>query len=417
MPFDLNPPSIHFPLIGNSIAVGIPSLLHIVLAGLSVGFMVLAPIFEWRGRRNQHYTDLSYAMTRFTVLVFSVSTVLAVIMVELLIGLFPVTTMWMWNQFRGPLALAIGGFLLQFAFLYPYYHFWEPIRRRSMTLHITLGAAAALLMLVWVAVLDGMGSYMLTPVSGGSTWANMRNPTWLPLGLHRLFGEFVMVGYVIAAYGVCRLGRQHEGDERGYYVFLTRIGWICGFGALMIQPFTGLLYASWIRQAAPEAYEQIIRGEYQFLAYAQFAFLGLLLVGTHWSVRAVVSRERSSRWLDGAIPTVALMMVLSVGHTALRRALLYLLVALTLWSVVRWLSGPGRPLEAASSPWLRALAVMLALLSILTYVTMGTIRETARRPYTVRALISLQDEAQYPAAGRRQTGERESISAKTDGKQ
>jgi hypothetical protein len=39
-----------------------------------------------------------------------------VIMMELLIGLFPVTTMWMWNQFRAPIALAIAGFSLQFAF-------------------------------------------------------------------------------------------------------------------------------------------------------------------------------------------------------------------------------------------------------------------------------------------------------------
>ena len=117
MSFDLNPPTLQFPLIGNSIAVGIPSLLHIVVAGLSVGFLVLSPIFEWWGRRSVHFTDLAHAITKFTVLFFSVSTVLAVIMVELLIGLFPVTTMWMWNQFRGPIALAIAAFLLQFAFL------------------------------------------------------------------------------------------------------------------------------------------------------------------------------------------------------------------------------------------------------------------------------------------------------------
>src|SRR5690349_14825206 len=104
-PFDASLPALQFPLLGNSLAVGIPSLLHIALAGLSVGFMILAPLFEWKGRSNPYLIDLAHSVTRFTIVVFSASTVLAVIMVELLIGLFPVTTMWMWNQFRGPIAL------------------------------------------------------------------------------------------------------------------------------------------------------------------------------------------------------------------------------------------------------------------------------------------------------------------------
>ena len=185
------------------------------------------------------------------------------------------------------------------------------------------------------------------------------------------------------------------------------------------MPTTSSGLIPWIRQAAPEAYEQIIRGDYQLLAYAQFTFLGLLLAGTHWSVKIALSREQSFGWLDAAIPTLAVVMVVSVGHTALRRAMLYLLVALTLWSVVRWVTASDwqHALPSASRPWLRPVALALGLLSILTYVTMGTIRETARRPYTVRAVISLQDEAAYPAADRRHTGEGESMSANADGKE
>jgi len=417
MPFDLNLPALQFPLIGNSIAVAIPSLLHIALAGLSVGFMVLAPLFEWQGRRSAHFTDLAHGVTKFTVLVFSVSTVLAVIMVELMIGLFPVTTMWIWNQFRAPIALAMGGFLLQFACFYPYYHFWERIRGRSVLFHIMLGSAAALLMLIWVAVLDGMGSYMLTPLDGMTTWQNVLNPTWLSLGLHRLVGELVMAGYVIAAYGAWRLGRPEAQDRREYYRFLTTVGWLWGLGALWLQPFTGLLYASRIQQAAPEAYEQIIRGDYQFLAYVQFLLIALLIVGSYWLMKAVDTRARTSRWLDISFGVVAVLMVLFVGHTTLRRALLYLLVALSVWSLRVWWMRRERPsqLEASFSPSMRPVALMLGVVSVLTYVTMGTIRETARRPYTVRNMISLHDEARVPPAERGATGEGNRIFVNKDG--
>jgi cytochrome bd-type quinol oxidase subunit 1 len=415
MPFNLDLPPLQFPVVGNGLAVAIPSLLHIVLAGLSVGFLVLAPIFEWYGRRAAHFTELAYGLTKFTVLVFSVSTVLAVIMVELLIGLFPVTTMWVWNQFRGPIALAIAAFLLQFAFLYPYYHCWERIRRRSVMLHLALGTVAAVLMLVWVAVLDGMGSYMLTPVRGVSGWNNLWNPTWLSLGLHRLIGELAMAGFVIAAYAAWRLGRPNVHNEREYYRFMFMIGWLGGLAALLLQPFTGVIYASWIQRAAPDAYEQIVRGEYRFLAYVQFALVGLLMVGSHVLSNQAIPRNRRSRWLDIAIPVTAVVMVISVGQTALRRALLYLLVVLLLWSVRSLFVREGRQwlLAASFGTSMRPIAIALGVLSLLIYVTMGTIRETARRPYTVRHVISLHDRVQ--AAGFGKTNERQAAYATMEG--
>jgi hypothetical protein len=55
----------------------------------------------------------------------------------------------------------------------------------------------------------------------------------------------------------------------------------------------------------------------------------------------------------------------------------------------------------------RPLAVGLGAVSILIYLTMGTIRETVRRPDTVRGVISLEDEVKHPAADRAQQGPEE----------
>src|SRR5437870_11863678 len=146
--------------------------------------MLMAPVFEAMGRRDPPYTEFAHTVTRFTVIVFSTSSVLAVIMVELMIGLFPVTTMWIWNQFRVPIFLAIAAFFLQLFALYPYYHYWEAVRRRSIRLHIALGVVAAGFVLVWVIVLDGMGSYMLTPRQDSGAWSHVLNATWGSLILH-----------------------------------------------------------------------------------------------------------------------------------------------------------------------------------------------------------------------------------------
>jgi hypothetical protein len=381
-------PAIQFPLIGNSLVVGLFSLLHIALAALSVGFMVLAPIFEWQGNTNPAATILARTMTRFTVIVFSVSTVLAVIMVELMIGLFPVTTMWMWNQFRGPIAVGIAAFVLQLLALYPYYHYWDWIMERRPSLHLALGVAAALFMLVWVLVLDGMGSYMLTPAERAGSWSNLINPTWLPLAFHRLIGDILITGYVIAAYGAWRTGRPSDQPQRAYYMYLSRIGWTIGLATLLLQPISGWIYASAIRSSVPDSYEQLVRGPYQPLVYAQFVLIGVLFIGNHVVLRAASSTR--PRWIDALVVTSAIALMASVGQTTVRRTMLFLLVALMLWGLVRlWAS--GRVADIGGGNGIRPIMAGLGVIAVLIYLTMGTIRETARRPDTVRNMISLQD--------------------------
>lgn len=391
---------IDFPLIGNSVAVGIFSLLHIVLASLSVGFMVMAPVFEWLGRSNRFYTDLAYALTRFTLVVFSASAVLAVIMVELFIGLFPVTTMWIFNQFRFPIFLGVAAFFIQLFALYPYYHYWESIRRRNLPLHLFIGALAAFFVLVWVVVLDGMGSYMLTPSYEKGRWADLFNPTWVPLVLHRLFGNFVFAGYAISGYAGWRLGRRKEHQDEPYYLFLVKIGFLIGFAALLIQPFTGLFYATEIQGAAPKAYEQIIQGRYRGWVYLQFILIALLFLGSHLWMRSTGLQKRGFI-IEWAFWISAVLMIAFVELPILRRLFTFTLVGLSLFYLCCWRGAFGATEgEVLNRAPVRRLAILLGLASLLTYLTMGVIRETARRPDTVRGFISLYDEARPQALTR-----------------
>ncbi len=388
-------PAIQIPLLGNSAAVGLFSLLHILLAALSVAFMLLAPLFEFRGRTNPFDRDLALALTRFTVVVFSVSTVLAVIMVELMIGLFPVTTMWMWNHFRVPILFGIASFMLMLLTLYPYYHFWDSLRNRSMTLHLMLGTSAALLMLPWVLMLDGVGAFMLTPVQDAGMWDRLHNPTWLPLVVHRMVGNFMIAGYALAAYGAWRAGNSGDRSSQPYYHHLLHRGWVIGLGAFLLQPLTGLLYALAIHRAMPDAHESLLSGPYAPLLYVQVFFLSLFFLGNDALAKKIrMPAGNRQRWMDIGFLVLAALLLLSTGYPDLRRLCLYLLVGLTLWrlaaSGTKSLAGP----DLSPSP-VRPLALGLALLSVLLYLTMGVMRESSRRPDTVRGMISLQDEIRH----------------------
>lgn len=392
---------IQFPLLGNSLIIGLVALLHIALAGLGVGFMMLAPIAEYAGWRRPWLLDAAHSMTRFTVVTYTASLVLAVTMADLFIGLFPLTNSHLFNRFREPLYVAMAAFLLQLLALYPYYHYWDVLRARRPRIHLALGVFAAASILVWVAVLDGMGSYMLTPVRTEHAWGRLSNPSWAPLVAHRFFANLVLAGYVIAGYGAWRLAsaRNEDGD---YYLRLLKAGLLLGFLMLTIQPLSGFIYATAIIADAPEAYGRLTQGPYRPLLYVQFVLIGALFFGSHLWLNAA-STGRSARWSTWGAGVLALAMVVSVGRPDLRRVWGAALVTLSLFALYRsrrLFTEEATPSGRFRAPVIRFLSVGMAIMALLVYLTMGTIRETARRPDTVRNVISLQDEAGQPAIDR-----------------
>lgn len=394
-------PAIEFPLIGNSLAIGLFALLHIVLAGLGVGFMMLAPVAESAGETRPWLLEAARSMTRFTIVTYTASLVLAVIMVNLFIGLFPLTNAHLFNRFRYPIFVAMSAFLLQLFALYSYYHFWDALRARSPGIHRTLGFLAASLMFIWVAVLDGIGSYMLTPVMADDAWSRLANPTWAPLVAHRFLANLVMAGYVVAGYAAWRLSAA-RGEDVDYYVRLLKAGLLVGFIMLMIQPLSGLFYAMAVSVSAPEAYRQMTQGPYQHWIYAQFLLIGWLFLGSHLWLQNALSTRKPERWSTVAAGLLVLAIMLSIGHPDLRRMWTFGLVALSATALyrARSLFTEVSPTEWYRRPLIRHLSTALAVVAVLTYLTMGIIRETARRPHTVRNVISLQDEARQPAMDR-----------------
>jgi hypothetical protein len=127
-----------------------------------------------------------------------------------------------------------------------------------------------------------------------------------------------------------------------------------------------------------------------------------LFLGSHLWLQNASTTGKPERWSAVAAGLFVLAMVLSVGHPDLRRMWTFALVALSAATLyrARSLFTDVSPAEWYRRPVIRHLSTALAVVAVLTYLTMGIIRETARRPDTVRNVISLQDEARQPAMDR-----------------
>lgn len=387
------------PLLSRSLVIGLFSLLHLALAAPAVAFMVLAPLAEQAGIRRPFFTDEARTLTRFTVVTFAASSVLAVVMIELFVGLFPLTNIWLFNQFRLPVYVGSAAFLLMAVTLLAYFFWWDALRAKSVRLHIGLGAVAAASVLLWAAILDGMGSYMLTPIIAGSSWGSLVNPTWVPLMVHRFGGDVATAGYLAAGYAIWMMGRRTAHQDEAYYLHFFKTAFGIALLGLLVQPATGLVYALRIEHTVPAAYEQLITGPYQGWVLLQFVLVGLLFLGSYWILILGLPSDRMFSWHNSLVLFNVVLMVLFVGQPPARRLFTFVIVGMFAWRILEsrralLALGPAQ----VNRPAVRLTAVALAMVSLLTYLTMGVIRETARRPDTVRGHISLQEEAQSSTA-------------------
>ncbi len=249
--------SVEFSYTGNRTAVWIVAQLHTLFGAFILGAPIFIVISEWLGFRKQdlRYDRLAKELTKVTVILFSMTAVTGALFIFVLLAAYPQFTAWFINQFYLVFAviypsLFIGGTIV----LYMYFYMWDAWKGEKKGRHIALGVLLNLICMLTMFIINGPTSFMNTPpkaegispqdfLEAASLWDKIANVTWLPLSLHRIDGNLAFGGFVtgmIAAY--MYMGAKNQ-EERAYYDWMGFVGNLVGVGAMLFQPFTGLLYA------------------------------------------------------------------------------------------------------------------------------------------------------------------------------
>jgi len=250
-------PSVELPYTGNRTAVWIVAQLHTLFGAFILGAPIFVVISEWLGYRKQdlRYDRLAKEVTKVTVILFSMTALTGGLFIFVLLATYPQFTTWFINQFYLVFAviyplLFISGTIV----LYMYFYTWDAWKGEKKGRHIALGVLLTLLGMVTLFVIDGPTSFMNTPgkaegispqdfLATATLWDKIANQSWMPLNLHRIDGNVAFGGFVtgmIAAY--MYMGAKNQ-EERAYYDWMGFVGNLIAVGAMLFQPFTGLLLA------------------------------------------------------------------------------------------------------------------------------------------------------------------------------
>lgn len=424
------------PVIGKNVVIAALVQSHILFATFIIGAVLIAATSEYLGMvtKQPRYERFARTLARFVVLLFASGAALAITFVLALITLFPVFFSYLQNIFFWVFLVEAFMFLGQIIIVYAWYNVWDKLAYRK-TIHVTFGMIAGFFGLMAMTMIDAVASYMLTPAEHPATDVarTFLNQTMIPLNIHRFVGNFSYAGFLIAGWGAWRYLRSTREDDREYYDWMGHWGLIWGFGFLILQPVMGYGYLKSIRESAPEAFETIMLGSKAWLFLLLMIWVAIMtLASTAYIVHklrfAVKPTPTLHKLAVGALGFMALFAVLNIipadanlipqigltflggEETKIPLGSMYpwkyigliglMLVGFFIAALYLRATATGFQWGRASR-WSQFALIVCAVTVVLTMVTMGYTRETARRVdndpgYLIYNCITMEQELTPP---------------------
>ena len=384
-----------FPLVGNTFPVALLFSLHVIVAEYSVGAIQIASAVEWWGARRHSAPALRYARALGTsyYLVFSMGATLAVFAVVLVTGLWARQIGEVVNVFAPLVGVAFGLFLILTPLLVWYRNSFGTM---SPARHALLGAGVAFWQTLFVVLIVGIDTYLITPGQAGLAAASLNPPYW-PLLIHRLAGNLSWTALFLGAVAMFRLRHARDESERDFQLWAARLNLRVGLLFALVMPIGGFVLVEVLKHAQPGYFENLVGGG-GVLMVVQELLVGVVMIGGNLALSAERRADAAGADVTGIGATVlsALGMVVACLPTAVLPASLALVryaglaVATAVTAVhllLRRRIGPHNQPHGVRLPRLggqgRAALVTIGVASMVTSVYMGYIKEHARGDYAI----------------------------------
>ncbi len=400
---------------GARFITGASMLIHMFFAELFVGFALAAPVLQaWGARTGSPRMDrLAHSMARFNVLTFSTGATFAVLFVVLLIGLYPPVTTSLFTHFFYFIALAMLSMGLALWGMYSYYYKWDRYSVLNKKRHIALGFTMGLFIWVWMVIMTGIDTYMVTggpaspPITQsianfGAAVQGIFNPMFTEMVLHRTFANLSWPAFALAGWASFMYIRAKTAEDKAFYDWSSAVGLTWGVGFLLLQPIVGFAMVYSLKMSAPNnptgaaarggAYERLTAGDSSNLLVMNLIFVVVLFVLGNLAMYFGSERHPDQA---GRVPIrffallAAVAGLYSVSPLAdfpflyMRYIMLLIMLLATLAAFVTYLRARLRFRYGSPGGRYRAVLMAAGVLAAVLALNMGLMKSNSRVPFTV----------------------------------
>ncbi|MCA1687471.1 MAG: cytochrome ubiquinol oxidase subunit I [Actinobacteria bacterium] len=418
---------------GSRFVTGVAMIIHMFFAELFVGFAIAAPVLQaWGARTGSPRMDrLAHSMARFNVLTFSVGATFAVLFVVLLVGLYPQVTTSLFTHFFYFIAIAMLSMALALWGMYSYYYKWDRYSVLNKKRHAALGFTMGLFIWIWMVIMTGIDTYMVTGggpgrpeisegniASFGAALQGIFNPLFVDMILHRTFANLSWPAFALAAWAAFMYIRAKTAEDKAYYDWSSSVGLTWGVGFLLLMPLVGFGAVYTLKLSAPgsPASPAATGGAYQRLtegATSNLLYINLILVVALFVLSNVAMYIGAGRHPErgGQVPirffglVAAVTGLYSISPLAeipflyMRYIMMLVMVLATLGAFVTYLRGRMRFRYGSPGVGYRAVLLALGTVAAVVALNMGFMKSNSRVPFTVYNQPDYTVESSPPPSG------------------
>jgi cytochrome bd ubiquinol oxidase subunit I len=400
---------------GTRFITGFTMLIHMFWAELFVGFALATPVLQaWGARTGSPRMDrLAHSMARFNVLTFSTGATFAVLFVVLLVGLYPRVTTSLFTHFFYFIAIAMLSMGLALWGMYSYYYKWDRYSVLNKKRHIALGFTMGFFIWIWMVIMTGIDTYMMTggpgtkPLSNstienfGTAVRGIFNPMFTEMVLHRTFANLSWPAFALAAWASFMYIRSKTSEDRAFYDWSSSVGLTWGVGFLLLMPLVGftIVYALKLSQPANPvnpadngAYDRLTSGDTSNLLLINLILVVILIVLSNAAMYFGAERHPEAA---GRVPIRFFGLVAAVAglyaasplaefpFLYMRYIALLVMVLATLGAYVTYLRGRLRFRYGSPGRSYRIVLMATGVVAAVIALNMGFMKSNSRVPYTV----------------------------------
>jgi cytochrome bd-type quinol oxidase subunit 1 len=333
--------------------------------------------------KDAKYDKLSKEFTRLLVFAYSATALWGALLLFFLSTMYPRFWGHMAAVFHLSMWIYAGLFFVESFTLYLYYYGWDRWNAgRAKWGHWAL----AVLLNVWgttvMFIANGWLTYMMTPPKNETAetlpekvglWNAIANATWIPINVHRLIGNAVFGGAIVAAYAAFRFLSAKTAEERAHYDWMGYVGNFIAISTFIVLPFAGYWLGREIYQYNQQMGITMMGGFMSWLWIVQAVLIGVLFLSANYYLWIGMARIPGA---ERFVPYTKWMLLL-------------LVIAWIVWATPHTMIASREELAAMGGshhPFLNVLGVMSAkntavnLMILTTFLSFLIYRRANKRP-------------------------------------
>ena len=275
-----------------------------------VGILIKDPVVSKR------YDNLAHDFIRISLTAYSVTAILGGLLIFSFITLYPDFFRYLASLFRPFMHIYALLFLAESGTLYLYYYGWDRMSEGFLKwVHASLSVLMNVFGTTLMMLANSWSTFMMSPAGVdeqgrflGNFWHLLHSALWNPLNVHRIIGNMVFGGGIVAAYAAYKFLSSRTQEEKAYYDWMGYVSMFLAVASLIPLPFAGY----WLMREV-YAYRQqmgitLMGGLLAWLFIIQAVLIGALFFASVYYLFNGMERMRGAERYQRYIKYILFMM-------------------------------------------------------------------------------------------------------------